>query len=162
MHRKRNILSIAPRASQEMVASVIRTIFAQPGATHAQAQPDEVIRMPKRSHPKVAQMLHDARDDQLAFCGYPPKHWQQIWSRNPNASTGRPKAATMSGECSASPAALLSRRATQRVGGLHSPLPLRGTFAATGGPERDPHRRLRRRSDGVIPVPELTVANQKG
>ena len=58
--------------------------------------------------------------------------------------------------------ALLSRRATQRVGGLHSPLPLGGIFAATGGPERDPHRRLRRRIDGVIPVPELTVANQKG
>ena len=28
-------------------------------------------------------MLHDARDDILAFCGFPPKHWRQIWSTNP-------------------------------------------------------------------------------
>ena len=56
----RNILSIVPRASQEMVASVIRTIFAQPDAKYVQAQFDEVTRMLERSHPRVAQMLHDA------------------------------------------------------------------------------------------------------
>ena len=57
----RNILSIVPRASQEMVASVIRTIFAQPDAKNVQAQFDEITRMLERSHPKVAQMLHDTR-----------------------------------------------------------------------------------------------------
>lgn len=83
VHQMRNVLSIVPRASQEMVASVIRTIFAQPDAKHVQAQFDEVTRMLERSHPKVAQMLHDARDDLLAFSGFPPKHWRQIWSTNP-------------------------------------------------------------------------------
>jgi transposase-like protein len=39
--------------------------------------------MRERSHPKVAQMLHNACGDLLAFCGFPPKHWRQIWSTNP-------------------------------------------------------------------------------
>ncbi len=36
-----------------------------------------------RSHPKVAQMLDNAKEDLLAFTGFPIKHWRQIWSRNP-------------------------------------------------------------------------------
>ena len=83
VHFMRNVLSIVPRASQDMVASVIRTIFAQPDAKHVQAQFDEVTRMLERTHPKVAQRLHDARADILAFCGFPPKHWRQVWSTNP-------------------------------------------------------------------------------
>ncbi len=83
VHQMRTIPSIVPRASQEMVASVIRTIFAQPDAKHVQAQFDEGARMLERSHSKVAQVLHDARGDLLAFCGFPPKHWRQIWSTNP-------------------------------------------------------------------------------
>ncbi len=83
VHFMRNVLSIVPRASQDMVAAVIRTIFAQPDATHVQAQFDEVTRMLERSHAKVATMLHDARADILAFCGFPPKHWRQVWSTNP-------------------------------------------------------------------------------
>ncbi len=71
----RNILLIVPRACQEMVASVIRTIFASPDTKHVQTQLDEVTRMLERSHPKVALMLHDARSDLLAFCGFLPKHW---------------------------------------------------------------------------------------
>lgn len=57
----RNVLSIVPWTSQDMVAAVIRTIFAQPDAKQARAQLDEVTRMLERSHPKVAKMLHDAR-----------------------------------------------------------------------------------------------------
>ncbi|TFD11652.1 IS256 family transposase [Cryobacterium sp. TMT1-2-2] len=83
VHFMRNVLSIVPRASQEVVASMIRTIFAQPDAKHVQAQFDEVVRVLTPSHPKVAQMLQDAREDILAFCGFPPKHWRQIWSTNP-------------------------------------------------------------------------------
>ena len=83
VHFMRNVLSIVPRASQEMVASIIRTIFAQPDAEHVNTQFDEVTRMLAKSHPKTAQMLHDARADILAFTGFPAKHWRQIWSTNP-------------------------------------------------------------------------------
>jgi len=100
VHFMRNVLSIVPRASQEVVASMIRTIFAQPEAKPVQAQFDEVIRVLTPSHPKAAQMLLDAREDVLAFCGFPPKHWRQIWSTNPNASTRRSNAAPTSLACS--------------------------------------------------------------
>jgi putative transposase len=83
VHFMRNVLSAIPRAGQEMVASIIRTVFAQPDAEHVAAQFEEVVRMLGKSHPKVAQMLTGARDDVLAFTGFPPKHWRQIWSTNP-------------------------------------------------------------------------------
>jgi len=66
-----------------MVASIIRTIFAQPDKKHVHAQFHEVVRMLGRSHPKVAEMLEDARDDLLAFAEFPCPHWRQIWSTNP-------------------------------------------------------------------------------
>ncbi|MBM7826287.1 transposase-like protein [Microbacterium aurum] len=47
------------------------------------AQFHEVVRMLARSHPKVADMLEDAKNDILAFCGFPQQHWRQIWSTNP-------------------------------------------------------------------------------
>jgi putative transposase len=83
VHFMRNVLAIVPRVAQEMVASIIRTIFAQPDAEHVNAQFDEVVRMLGTSHPKVAVMLGDARADLLAFAGFPVKHWRQIWSTNP-------------------------------------------------------------------------------
>lgn len=83
VHFMRNVLAIVPKGSQDMVASIIRTIFAQPDAAHVNAQFDEVARMLARSHPKVAAMLDDARSDLLAFAGFPQRHWRQIWSTNP-------------------------------------------------------------------------------
>lgn len=56
-----------------MVASIIRTIFAQPDTEHVFAQFHEVVRMLTRSHPKVAGMLEDAKNDILAFCEFPPR-----------------------------------------------------------------------------------------
>ena len=80
VHYARNLLALVPKAQMDMVAAVFRTIFAQPDKEHVQAQFDEVVRMLDRSHPKVAEMLSDARDDLLAFTGFPQKHWRQIWS----------------------------------------------------------------------------------
>ncbi|GAA3877568.1 hypothetical protein GCM10022381_20080 [Leifsonia kafniensis] len=83
VHFMRNVLAIVPKASQEMVSSIIRTAFAQPDAEHVNAQFDEVVRMLGKSHPKVALMLDEARADVLAVAGFPVKHWRQIWSTNP-------------------------------------------------------------------------------
>jgi putative transposase len=79
----RNVLAVVPKGSQEMVASIIRTIFAQPDAEHIHTQFAEVTTMLARSHPKVAVMLTDAEGDLLAFAGFPRRHWRQIWSTNP-------------------------------------------------------------------------------
>jgi len=83
VHFMRNVLSIVPKGSQDMVASIIRTVFVQPDREHIEKQFVEVTTMLGRSHPKVAAMLDDARPDLLAFAGFPQRHWRQIWSTNP-------------------------------------------------------------------------------
>lgn len=83
VHFMRNVLANVPKTAGPMVASIIRTVFAQPDPEHVHTQFDEVVRMLARSHPKVAGMLEDARDDLLAFTGFPIAHWRQIWSTNP-------------------------------------------------------------------------------
>ena len=57
VHFMRNVLAIVPKGSQDMVALIIRTIFAQPDREHIHTQFSEVTRMLGRSHPKVAAML---------------------------------------------------------------------------------------------------------
>jgi transposase-like protein len=79
----RNVLARVPKASAEMVAAAIRTIFAQPDAAHVRSQLDEVARMLDGQFPDVAAMLRDAAEDLLAFCGFPLAHWRKIWSTNP-------------------------------------------------------------------------------
>ncbi|MDP3952994.1 transposase [Microbacterium sp.] len=57
--------------------------FAQPDTEHVFAQFHVVVRMLTRSHPKIADMLENAKNDILVFCGFPQRHWRQIWSTNP-------------------------------------------------------------------------------
>ena len=83
VHFMRNVLANVPKTAGPMVASIIRTIFAQPDTGHVLTQFDEVVRMLTRSHPKIADMLEAARDDLLAFTAFPTAHWRQIWSTNP-------------------------------------------------------------------------------
>jgi putative transposase len=83
VHFMRNVLSKVPKASSEMVAAAIRTIFAQPDAAHVRRQLDEVTRMLAPQFPDVAQMLTDAAEDLLAFTAFPQAHWRKVWSTNP-------------------------------------------------------------------------------
>lgn len=83
VHFMRNVLAKIPRASGEMVAAAIRTIFAQPDTEHVGAQFDEITTMLARQFPVVANMLTDTRADLLAFSYFPAAHWKKIWSTNP-------------------------------------------------------------------------------
>jgi transposase-like protein len=83
VHFMRNVLARVPKASAEMVAAAIRTIFAQPDTAHVRAQLDEVAHMLDSQFPDVALMLRDAAEDLLAFSGFPVAHWRKIWSTNP-------------------------------------------------------------------------------
>ena len=83
VHFMRNVLAKVPRASAEMVAAAIRTIFAQPDAEHVRAQLDEITTMLAGQFPDVATMLADAAEDLLAFSAFPPAHWRKLWSTNP-------------------------------------------------------------------------------
>ncbi len=83
VHFMRNVLSKVPKASAEMVAAAIRTVFAQPDAAHVRSQLAEVTHMLGSQFPEVASMLTDAAEDLLAFCGFPQAHWRKVWSTNP-------------------------------------------------------------------------------
>jgi putative transposase len=83
VHFMRNVLAKVPKASGEMVAAAIRTIFSQPDAGHVQAQFDEIADMLEAKFPAVAAMLNDARADLLAFTNFPVSHWKKLWSTNP-------------------------------------------------------------------------------
>jgi transposase-like protein len=83
VHFMRNVLSKVPKASSEMVAAAIRTVFAQPDAGHVRSQLAEVTRMLSVQFPEVASMLTDAAEDLLAFTAFPQAHWRKVWSTNP-------------------------------------------------------------------------------
>ncbi len=83
VHFMRNVLAVVPKGNAEMVAAAIRTIFAQPDAEHVEEQFDVIAGMLGRQLPKVEAMLREAKDDLLAFTGFPQVHWRQIWSTNP-------------------------------------------------------------------------------
>ena len=83
VHFTRNVLDAVAKSNAEMVAAAIRTIFAQPDAAHVGEQFEVIATMLARSHPKVAAMMADAREDLLAFTGFPVAHWKKIWSTNP-------------------------------------------------------------------------------
>jgi transposase-like protein len=79
-------LGPVPKASAEMVAASIRTIFAQPDAAHVRSQLTEITEitgMLRPQFPDVAAMHADASDDILAFTHFPAAHWKKIWSTNP-------------------------------------------------------------------------------
>jgi putative transposase len=83
VHFMRNVLARVPKASAEMVAAAVRTVFAQPDALHVRRQLEEVVRMLAAKFPDVAAMLTDAAEDLLAFTAFPQAHWRKVWSTNP-------------------------------------------------------------------------------
>jgi transposase-like protein len=82
VHFMRNVLVKVPRNHQQMVAAMIRTIFAQTDASHVERQLKEVAATMKRQFGVVTEMLEDASEDITAFRHFPTNHWQKIWSSN--------------------------------------------------------------------------------
>ena len=83
VHMMRNLLAKVPRASTEMVAAAVRTIFAQPDAAAVGEQFERVTTMLEGQFPDVAAALFDAREDLVAFSAFPLEHWRKVWSTNP-------------------------------------------------------------------------------
>src|ERR687885_840892 len=82
-HYLRNLLAKVPRSAQPWVATMVRTIFDQPDAASVRAQFGRVVEAIEARFPDAATHLDDARDDLLAFTGFPHEIWRQIWSNNP-------------------------------------------------------------------------------
>ena len=83
VHFARNLLVKVPKASQDMVAAALRSVFVQQEATAVAVQWDQVITMLTEKFPAAAALMAQAKDDVLAFRSSPPEHWRKIWSTNP-------------------------------------------------------------------------------
>jgi putative transposase len=82
-HFLRNLLTRVPKSAGPFVATIVRSIFAQPDAPTTHAQHARVIEQLADRFPAAAEMLADAGQDILAFTSFPQPHWRQIWSNNP-------------------------------------------------------------------------------
>jgi putative transposase len=82
-HFMRNALCLVPKGAQQMVAATIRTVFVQPDAASARETWRRVADQLRPRFPRVAQLLDHAEDEVLTYLSFPPEHWRQIWSNNP-------------------------------------------------------------------------------
>jgi putative transposase len=83
VHFARNLLVKVPKASQDMVAAALRSVFVQQNEPAVEQQWDQVITMLTEKFPAAAALMAEAREDVLAFRSFPAEHWRKIWSTNP-------------------------------------------------------------------------------
>ena len=83
VHAIRNLLTAARHEHRQLIAALIRTVFAQPDHDRARAQLDDIVGQLEPFAPEVARRLADMADDLLAYTAFPPVHWPKIWSNNP-------------------------------------------------------------------------------
>jgi len=88
-HFMRNLLARVPKSAQPLVASFVRTIFAQPDAASTRRQHAAVVEQLRARYPKAAELLEESREELLAFTAFAPEHWRQIWSNNPQERLNR-------------------------------------------------------------------------
>jgi putative transposase len=88
-HFMRNLLTRVPKSSQGLVATLVRTIFAQPDHEQVWAQHARVVEQLGSRFPDAATLLCEAGPDVLAFTTFPKEHWRQVWSNNPQERLNR-------------------------------------------------------------------------
>jgi putative transposase len=82
-HFMTNLLSRVPKRAQPAVATMVRTIYQQLSPQDVRAQHERVAAQLTEGFPLAAELLMEAREDILAFTGFPRAHWKQVWSNNP-------------------------------------------------------------------------------
>jgi transposase-like protein len=81
-HFMRNLLTQVPKSAQGFVATMVRTIFAQPDADTVHEQHARIVDQLQVRFPAAAALLEEAGTDLLAFTSFPKEHWRQLWSNN--------------------------------------------------------------------------------
>ena len=151
VHFLRNALSRAPKAKTQMVAAAIRTIFAQPDASHVRQQLVVVADMLSFTLPDVAALLLAAKENLTAFSSFPmsvrlvPDHAldqdlvdESARARDHGDQTSHERRRHLPERRLGAPARHRGPcRAARRMGSRRAPLPLRGVD--------DAHRRSRSR-----------------
>jgi transposase-like protein len=88
-HFMRNLLTKVPKSTQPFVATLVRSIFAQPDAESVREQYRRVVDQLKPKMREAANMLDECREELLAFTSFPKEHWRQVWSNNPQERLNR-------------------------------------------------------------------------
>ena len=83
VHFVRNLLIRVPKSAQTLVATLVRSIFAQPDQNAVWAQHARMVEQLQERFSEAACLLAEAGPDVLAFATFPREHWRQIWSNNP-------------------------------------------------------------------------------
>jgi putative transposase len=81
-HFMRNLLTRVPKSAQSFVATMVRTIFAQPDAATVLEQHARIVDQLTARFPEAAALLDEAAVDLFAFTAHPKEHWRQLWSNN--------------------------------------------------------------------------------
>jgi putative transposase len=81
-HFMRNLLTRVPKAAQGFVATMVRSIFAQPDADSVDEQHGRIVSQLEERFPDAAALLEVAGPEILAFTSFPKEHWRQLWSNN--------------------------------------------------------------------------------
>jgi len=81
-HFMRNLLTRVPRSAQSFVATMVRSIFAQPDAETVHEQHRRIAEQLEVRFPEAATLLEAGAADLLAFTAFPKEHWRQLWSNN--------------------------------------------------------------------------------
>jgi putative transposase len=81
-HAMRNLLTRVPKSAQSFVATMVRTIFAQPDALTVHEQHRRICDQLEQRFPEAAALLEEMAPDLLAFSAFPKEHWRQLWSNN--------------------------------------------------------------------------------
>ena len=89
VHALRNLLTRVPKSAQTLVATLVRSIFAQPEQAAVWAQHARITEQLSERFPDAAAMLAEAGPEVLAFASFPKEHWRQIWSNNPQERLNR-------------------------------------------------------------------------
>jgi transposase-like protein len=82
-HFMRNLLCRVPKAAQPAVATMVRSIFAQPDAASVVEQHARIVLQLEERFPAAAELLAEAGPELLAFTHLPKEVWRQVWSNNP-------------------------------------------------------------------------------
>lgn len=82
-HFVRNLLTRVPKSAQPAVATMVRSIFAQPDAASVHEQHARIVEQLQARFPAAAELLAEAGPEILAFTALPKELWRQVWSNNP-------------------------------------------------------------------------------
>jgi transposase-like protein len=71
LHFLRNLLCRVPKSAQGLVATLVRSIFAQPDAASTWAQHARIVEQLEGRFPAAAELLAEAAGELLAFTAFP-------------------------------------------------------------------------------------------